>query len=34
MALGSNGVTLAVANHFIPELWSDEVIGDSQSDLI
>ena len=27
MALGTNGVTTAVANNFIPELWSDEVIG-------
>ena len=27
MALGSNQVTTSVANNFIPELWSDEVIG-------
>ena len=34
MALGSNGVTLAVANNFIPELWSDEVIGAYKSNLV
>ena len=34
MALGSNGVTLAVANHFIPELWSDEVIGAYKTNLV
>ena len=34
MALGSNGVTLAVANNLIPELWSDEVIGAYKSNLV
>jgi N4-gp56 family major capsid protein len=34
MALGSNGVTLAVANNFIPELWSDEVIGAYKTNLV
>ena len=34
MALGTNGVTLAVANNFIPELWSDEVIGAYKSNLV
>ena len=34
MALGSNQVTLAVANNFIPELWSDEVIGAYKSNLV
>ena len=34
MALGSNQVTRAVANNFIPELWSDEVIGAYKSNLV
>ena len=34
MALGSNQVTLAVANNFIPELWSDEVIGAYKQNLV
>jgi len=34
MALGSNHVTTAVANNFIPELWSDEVIGAYKSNLV
>jgi len=34
MALGSNQVTAAVANNFIPELWSDEVIGAYKSNLV
>jgi N4-gp56 family major capsid protein len=34
MALGSNQVTTAVANNFIPELWSDEVIGAYKSNLV
>jgi len=34
MALGTNGVTLAVANNFIPELWSDEVIGAYKTNLV
>jgi N4-gp56 family major capsid protein len=34
MALGSNQVTTAVANNFIPELWSDEVIGAYKSSLV
>ena len=34
MALGSNGVTLAVANNFIPELWPDEVIGAYKTNLV
>jgi N4-gp56 family major capsid protein len=34
MALGSNQVTKAVANNFIPELWSDEVIGAYKSNLV
>ena len=31
---GSPAVTTAVANHFIPELWSDEVIGAYKSNLV
>ena len=27
MALGTNGVTAAVANNFIPELWSGRSSG-------
>jgi len=34
MALGTNGVTTAVANNFIPELWSDEVIGAYKTNLV
>jgi len=34
MALGTNGITTAVANNFIPELWSDEVIGAYKSNLV
>ena len=34
MALGTNGVTVAVANNFIPELWSDEVIGAYKTNLV
>jgi N4-gp56 family major capsid protein len=32
--LGSNQVTTSVANNFIPELWSDEVIGAYKSNLV
>ncbi len=34
MALGTNQVTRTVANNFIPELWSDEVIGAYKSNLV
>lgn len=34
MALGSNQVTTAVANNFIPELWSDEVIAVYKQKLV
>ena len=34
MALGTNQVTRAVAGNFIPELWSDEVIGAYKSNLV
>ena len=34
MALGTNNTTKAVANNFIPELWSDEVIGAYKSNLV
>ena len=34
MALGTNQVTTAVANNFIPELWSDEVIGAYKTSLV
>ena len=34
MALGTNQVTTAVANNFIPELWSDEVIGSYKTRLV
>jgi N4-gp56 family major capsid protein len=34
MALGTNNTTAAVAGHFIPELWSDEVIGAYKSNLV
>jgi len=34
MAFGSNHVTTSVANNFIPELWSDEVVGAYKSNLV
>jgi N4-gp56 family major capsid protein len=34
MALGTNNTTAAVAGNFIPELWSDEVIGAYKSNLV
>jgi len=34
MALGTNHVTTSVANNFIPQLWSDEVIGAYKSNLV
>ena len=34
MGLGTNQVTLAVANNFIPELWSDEVLATYKAKLI
>ena len=34
MGLGTNQVTLAVANNFIPELWSDEVIATYKQKLV
>ena len=34
MALGTNQVTTTIANNFIPELWSDEVIGSYKSNLV
>jgi hypothetical protein len=34
MGLGTNQVTLAVANNFIPELWSDEVIAVYKQKLV
>jgi len=34
MALGTDQVTTSVANNFIPELWSDEVIGAYKSNLV
>jgi len=34
MALGSNQVTTTIANNFIPELWSDEVIGAYKKNLV
>ncbi len=34
MALGTNNTTTAVANNFIPELWSDEVIGAYKTNLV
>jgi N4-gp56 family major capsid protein len=34
MALGTNQVTTTIANNFIPELWSDEVIGAYKSNLV
>jgi N4-gp56 family major capsid protein len=34
MGLGTNNTTTSVANNFIPELWSDEVIGSYKSNLV
>lgn len=34
MALGTNNTTAAVASNFIPELWSNEVIGSYKSNLV
>ena len=34
MALGTDNTTVAVANNFIPELWSDEVIGAYKANLV
>jgi N4-gp56 family major capsid protein len=34
MALGSDQVTTTIAGNFIPELWSDEVIGAYKSNLV
>ena len=34
MALGSNQVTTTIAGNFIPELWSDAVIGAYKSNLV
>ncbi len=34
MALGSNQVTTTIAGNFIPELWSDEVIGAYKANLV
>jgi len=34
MALGTNQVTTTVAGNFIPELWSDEVIGAYKTNLV
>jgi len=34
MALGSNQVGVTVAGNFIPELWSDEVIGAYKTNLV
>ena len=34
MGLGTNNTTKAIANNFIPELWSDEVIGAYKSNLV
>lgn len=34
MALGINNTTAAVAGNFIPELWSNEVIGSYKSNLV
>ena len=34
MALGTNQVTTTIAGNFIPELWSDEVIGAYKSNLV
>jgi len=34
MPLGTNNTTAAVANNFIPQLWSDEVIGAYKANLV
>ena len=34
MALGTNNTTAAIAGNFIPELWSDEVVGAYKSNLV
>lgn len=34
MALGTDNTTVTVAGNFIPELWSDEVIGAYKSNLV
>jgi len=34
MGLGNDNTTTTVANHFIPELWSDEVIGSYKKNLV
>jgi len=34
MALGTNNTTAAIAGNFIPELWSDEVIGAYKTSLV
>ena len=34
MPLGTNNTTASVAGNFIPELWSDEVIGSYKSNLV
>ena len=34
MALGSDHLTTSIAGNFIPELWSDEVIGAYKSNLV
>ena len=34
MALGTNQVTTTIAGNFIPELWSDEVIGAYKKNLV
>jgi len=34
MALGTNQVTTTIAGNFIPELWSDEVIGAYKANLV
>jgi N4-gp56 family major capsid protein len=34
MALGTAHVTTSIANNFIPELWSDEVIGAYKTNLV
>ena len=34
MALGTNNVTLATANSFIPEIWSDEIVATYKKNLV
>ena len=34
MALGTNNTTKTVADKFIPELWSDEVIAGYKKNLV